>query len=121
MSNKKNHIFLNLMGMPDRPDSMYLSHGHGYYAYVSTEDTFIYNLFKDICIWGGSTDTYKTKEDGYIYNQFELDCRDRAFFTSNAFKKICQKHDIELTIFENGSDNQIIMDFWSQMVQIRWG
>ena len=114
MSNKKNHILLNLMGTPERKDSICLSHGHGYYAYVSTADIFIYDLFRDICMWGGSTNTYET-EDGYFYSQFELDCRDKDFFKSNFFKKICYKHGIDLTILENEDDSQIIRDFWNQM------
>lgn len=114
MNNHSNQIFLNLQGTPIRQDSICLSHGYGYYAYVSTTDTFIYNLFKDICMWGGATDIYETK-DGYLYSQFELDCRDKIFFKSDSFKRICQKHDIELIIFDNGDDNQIIRNFWNQM------
>lgn len=114
MNSKKNHIFLDLEGTPDREDAICLRHGHGYYAYVSTTDEFVYNLFKDICMWGGSTNTYETK-DGYLYNQFELDCRDKTFFKSDSFKKICQKHNIDLIIFENGDDSHIIRDFWGQM------
>ena len=107
---------MNLQGTPVRPEYMSLSHGHGYYAYVSTTDTFINKLFKDICIWGGSTNTHETL-DGHFYNQYELDCRDKAFFKSNVFKKICEKHDIELIIFDDGDDPQIIRDFWDQMKQ----
>lgn len=111
---KKGQIFLNLEGTPVRPDSSCLSHGHGYYAYVSTMDAFIHNLFRDICLWGGATDTHVTKDD-HFYKQYELDCRDKSFFKSESFKKICQRHDIELIIFDNGDDTQIIRDFWDQM------
>lgn len=107
-------IFLNLQGNPTRPDSMCLSHSHGHYAYVSTDDTFIHNFFRDICIWGGSTNLYVTKKREF-YRQYELDCRDKAFFKSNSFKKICEKHNIELVIFDDNDDRQIIIDFWEQM------
>ena len=110
---KKGHIFLEIDSNPVRQDSICLSTGHGYYAYVSSEDTFINQLFRDICMWGGATDTYETK-DGHFYSQFELDCRDKSFFKSDSFKRICQKHDIELTIYE-GSDNKVIRAFWDQM------
>ena len=115
MNTKKNgHIFLDIYGNPVRQNSPCLSTGHGYHAYVSSEDTFIHLLFREICMWGGATDTYETKEGRY-YKQYELDCRDKAFFKSDSFKKICQKHDIELTIYEEGADNKIIRDFWDQM------
>jgi len=114
MNTKNNQIFLDLQGTPDRPDAICMSHGHGHYAYVSTNDAFISELFRNICIWGGATDTHETIE-GIYYSQFELDCRDKAFFKSDSFKKICQKHDIELIIFDNNDDNKIIINFWNQM------
>ena len=115
MNTKKNgHIFLDIYGNPVRQSSPCLSTGYGYRAYVSSEDTFIHLLFREICMWGGATDTYETREGRY-YNQYELDCRDKAFFKSDSFKKICQKHDIELTIYEEGVDNKAIRAFWDQM------
>lgn len=113
-TNKNGHIFLDIYGNPVRQNSPYLSTGYGYRAYVSSEDTFIHLLFRDICMWGGATDIYETREGRY-YKQYELDCRDKAFFKSDSFKKICQKHDIELEIYEEGSDTKIIRDFWDQM------
>ena len=113
-TNKNGHIFLDIYGNPVRQNSPCLSTGYGYRAYVSSEDTFIHLLFREICMWGGATDTYETKEGRY-YKQYELDCRDKAFFKSDSFKNICQKHDIELTIYEEGADNKIIRDFWDQM------
>ena len=113
-TNKNGHIFLDIYGNPVRQNSPCLSTGYGYRAYVSSEDTFINQLFREICMWGGATDTYETRE-GQYYNQYELDCRDKAFFKSDSFKKICQKHDIELEIYEEGSDTKIIRDFWDQM------
>ena len=115
MNTKKNgHIFLDIYGNPVQQNSPCLSTGYGYRAYVSSEDTFIHLLFREICMWGGATDTYETREGRY-YNQYELDCRDKAFFKSDSFKKICQKHDIELTIYEEGVDNKVIRAFWDQM------
>ena len=115
MNTKKNgHIFLDIYGNPVRQNSPCLSTGYGYRAYVSSEDAFIHLLFREICMWGGATDTYETREGRY-YKQYELDCRDKNFYKSDSFKKICQKHDIELTIYEEGSDTKIIRDFWDQM------
>ena len=115
MNTKKNgHIFLDIYGNPVRQSSPCLSTGYGYRAYVSSEDTFINQLLREICMWGGATDTYETKEGRY-YKQYELDCRDKAFFKSDSFKKICQKHNIELTIYEEGSDTKNIRAFWDQM------
>ena len=115
MNTKKNgHIFLDIYGNPVQQNSPCLSTGYGYRAYVSSEDAFIHLLFREICMWGGATDTYETREGRY-YKQYELDCRDKAFFKSDSFKKICQKHDIELTIYEEGVDNKVIRAFWDQM------
>ena len=115
MSTKKTgHIFLDIYGNPVRQNSPCLSTGYGYRAYVSSEEAFIHLLFREICMWGGATDTYETKEGRY-YKQYELDCRDKAFFKSDSFKKICQKHDIELTIYEEGVDNKVVRAFWDQM------
>ena len=113
-TNKNGHIFLDIYGNPVRQNSSCLSTGYGYHAYVSSEDAFIYQLFREICMWGGATDIYETREGRY-YKQYELDCRDKAFFKSDSFKKICQKHDIELTIYEEGVDNKVIIAFWDQM------
>ena len=114
----KNHIFLNLQGTPTRPDSSCLSHGHGHYAYISIEDDFIRQLFREMSMWSGSTDKYVTNDFQYIYMQYELDCRDKAFFKSDSFKKLCHIHHIDITIFDDGDDDQIIRDFWEQVK--RW-
>ena len=110
----KNHIFMNLQGTPTRPDSSCLSHGHGHYAYTSIEDEFIRQLFREMSLWNGPTDRYMTA-DQKIYVQYELDCRDKAFFKSDSFKKLCHIHHIDLTIFDDDNDDQIIRDFWEQM------
>ena len=113
-NNNNGKIFLNLYGTPTIKGSMCLNHGHGYYAYVSTKDTFIRTLFKDICMWGGPTDSHETI-DGIFYSHYELDCRDKDFFKSDSFKKICHRHDVELIIFDNNDDPNIIRDFWGLM------
>lgn len=108
-------IFLNLRGTPPTKNSICLGNSHGHYAYVSTKSDFIHEFFKNISIWGaGPTDTYTTR-DGRFYSQYELDCRDKTFFKSMSFKKICEKHDVELIIFDDDSDDHIIINFWDQM------
>lgn len=114
MAINKGHIFMNLYGNPDRQDSPCLRTGYGYRAYVSTDDSFINELFREICMWSGATDTLETV-DGRYYHQYELDCRDKAFFKSDTFKKICQKHHIELTIYDEMDDGTVIRVFWEQM------
>jgi len=115
MNNTKNgHIFMNLIGNPTKQGFSCLSTGYGYRAYVSTTDRFINDLFKEICMWGGATDTYETR-DGRFYNHYELDCRDKAFFKSDTFKRICQRHHIDLEIYEDGNNSQVFRDFFDQM------
>ena len=113
---KKIQIFLNLQGEPNNANDICLSNSHGYYAYVSTEvDSFIYNLFKEMSIWNGSTDTYKTRDYRY-FSQFELDCADKRFLKSHTFKKICQHYNVEFIIMDNGDNyRQIMREFWDQM------
>ena len=106
-----NHIFLNLRGTTK---GTLLSSSHGYYAYVSTGDAFIYELFKSLSLWNGSTNNYETRS-GYYYNQFELSCKDKPFFKSESFKIICERHNIRLTIYDDYDDNDVWFDFWDQM------
>ena len=123
MSNNTNikdiQIFLNLQGEPIRKGDICLSSSHGYYAYVSAYvNDFVYKLFTEMSIWNGSTDTHQTR-DGRYFKQFELDCRDKAFFKSASFKKICQHHYINFVIIEDDEDgNRIMREFWDQMK--RW-
>jgi hypothetical protein len=109
-------ILLDLEGEPIHKGNIYLSNGHGYYAYVETGvNDLIYNLLKEMSIWGGSTDTYNTRDYRY-FSQFELDCADKAFLKSRTFKKICQHHNVNFVIIDNGNDdNKIIREFWDQM------
>jgi hypothetical protein len=113
---KKIQIFLDLEGNPSHKDSICLSTGHGHYAYVETSvDGFIYNLLKEMSIWNGSTNAYITKDYRY-FSQFELDCADKAFLKSRTFKKICEHHNVNFVIIDNGGeDNQIARAFWDQM------
>ena len=106
-----NHLFMNLRGSSDH---ICLNTGRGHFAYLSSGDGFVSELFKSICIWSRPANTYITK-DGYYYSQFELDCRDKKFFKSISFKKICEKHGIKLTIFDDETDNNTIIEFWKQM------
>ena len=111
---KNGHIFLNLYGEPEKETDICLRSGHGYYAYVNTNDEFVRTFFRNICLWGGSTNKYTTK-DGKIYLQYEIDCRDKKFLTSMSFSKICENRRIDLTIFDKHDDTNIIKEFWNQM------
>ena len=113
---KEIQILLDLEGEPTNKENICLSNGHGYYAYVETRvDGLIYNLLKEMSIWGGSTDTYTTRDYRY-FSQFELDCADKAFLKSRTFKKICEHHNVNLVIIDKGDDDKkIIREFWDQM------
>lgn len=109
-------IFLDLQGEPINKGSMCLSTSHGHYAYVNDDvDAFVYQLFKEMSIWGGSTNSYITTDHHY-FSQFELDCADKGFFKSRTFKKICEHHNIKFVIIDNGeNDAQIAREFWSKI------
>lgn len=109
-------IFLDLRGNPTHKGHICLSSGHGHYAYVETGvGDFIRNLFKEMSIWGGSTDTHVTRDYRY-FSQFELECADKDFFKSRSFKKICEHHNVNFVILDDGDDyNQIMREFWDQM------
>lgn len=109
-------ILLNLQGEPTTKGGMCLSTSHGYYAYVSENvDTFVYNLFREMSIWGGSTFSYITRDSRY-FHQFELDCADKGFFKSRTFKKICEHRNIKFVIIDNGeNDAQIAREFFGEM------
>ena len=113
---KEIQILLDLEGEPTNKGNICLSTGHGYYAYVDTDaSSFVYSLLKEMSIWGGSTDAYVTRDYRY-FSQFELDCADKAFLKSRTFKKICQHHNVNFVIIDNGNDdNRIIREFWDQM------
>lgn len=114
METKTNHIFLDLKGTPIKKEYCQLPTGYGYYAYICSDDPFIITFFKDMCLWSGKTKTYETRT-GDTYDAYELDCRDKEFFKSDSFSRICKRHNVEVTIFDDGDNNQIIIDFWDQM------
>lgn len=113
---KEIQILLDLQGDPVHKGDICLSTSHGHYAYVSNEvDPFVRQLFKEMSIWNGSTDTHKTRDYRY-FSQFELDCSDKGFFKSRTFKKICEHHHVKLFIIDNGeNDARIAREFWDQM------
>lgn len=113
---KKIQIFLDLCGEPIHKGDICLSTGHGYYAYVETGvNGLIYNLLKEMSIWNGSTNTYKTIDYRY-FSQFELDCADKEFLKSRTFKKICEHHNINIFILDDKRDDiKIVREFWEQM------
>lgn len=112
---KNIQIFINLQGTPRNADDICLSNSHGYYAYVSIEvDDFVRELFREMSVWSGSTDTYKTRDYRY-FKQFELDCASKQFLKSRIFKKICEHHNVKYVIMDNGDDAQIWREFWDQM------
>ena len=100
-----NHIFINLSGTPVLKDDMCLSSGRGYIAYIAISDTFLKMLFEEMCI-SKATDKY-VFPSGTKYEKFELDCRDKEFFSSESFQKICDKHKVRLTIYNNSSDKSV--------------
>ena len=112
----KVQIFLDLQGEPVHNGGICLSTSHGHYAYVQGDvDDFIYRLFKEMSIWGGATNTYKTIDSRW-FSQFELDCADKGFFKSRTFKKMCEHYNVKFVIIDNGEDDRrISREFWNQM------
>ena len=99
---KNNEIILAFIGEPTSPDSPITNTYHGYDAFVCTEHNAINILFKSLCMWGGSTNTYV--KDGKFYNYYELSCRDREFFKSDIFKRICKPYNLKITIVEDSKE-----------------
>ena len=97
-----NEVILAFIGEPTSKDSPCTSVGHGYDAFVCTTSHEVYTLFKSLCMWGGSTKTYKKGEDYYSY--FELDCRHKEFFKSDIFQRICKPYNVGITIYEDSKD-----------------
>lgn len=110
-------VVLDLSGEPTRKGGICLSSSHGHYAYVSaTVDMFVYELFREMCVWSDSTATYTTHDYRY-FKQFELNCAAKEFLKSSIFKKISEHHDFSFVIIDDNDDNgtQIMRDFWNQM------
>lgn len=99
MSNKVNEVIFDFTGEPASPDSCCTRTGYGYGAIVCTEHTAITNLFKSLCMWGGATKSYT--KDGNHYKFYELSCRDRGFFESDYFKRICRPYNMKITVCES--------------------
>ena len=110
-----NHIFINMSGTPVLKDDMYLSSGRGYIAYVAVSDQFIKTLFEDMCV-GKATDKY-VFPSGTSYDKFELDCRDKEFFSSDSFQKICENNFIA-SIFVSSSFLTTLTSFSCVVVPI---
>ena len=102
MEKKANEIILAFVGEPTSPDSCFTSTCHGYDAFVCSEHTEVYNLLKSLCLWCGPTKRYK--KDGNVYLYYELDCRDRDFFKSVIFKRICSPYNVKITICEDSKE-----------------
>ena len=99
---KTNEIILAFIGEPTSKYSSLTSTCHGYDAFICTESHEVYNLFKSLCMWGGATKIYKKGEDYYSY--FELDCRQKEFFKSEIFRRICKPYNVQITIYENSEE-----------------
>lgn len=111
----KTKIFLNVAHEPDRKDSVCLNTGHGYYAYVSTGDVFLHQLFKELSLWSGPTDILYHCDGETVYKQYELSCQDKAFFKSRTFQHLCKHHNAELTIYDTSDNPKILRGFWDSV------
>lgn len=102
MKEKVNEVIFGFIGEPTSPESPCTSTCHGYDAMVCTEHAAVIDLFKSLCLWGGATNTYE--KDGNYYRYYELDCRDKEFFKSNIFKRICKPYNLKITIIEDSKE-----------------
>lgn len=103
MENGTNEIIFAFIGEPSSPNSPITRSSHGYDAFVCVKHAAIRTLFRSLCMWGGPTKTYELNNgDCYLY--YELDCRDREFFESATFKKICRPYDVKIIICEDSKD-----------------
>ena len=99
-----NEIIFDFIGIPVGM-GMTTRSGHGYSAYVCTDNTTITDVIRSLSIWGGSTKTF-INADGIEYKFYEIDCRDKEFFKSNVFERICN-HKVKITIYEESNDELI--------------
>ena len=90
---------IDIQGNPATEDSIALAHGYGYFAYCCSNNQFFNQFMRELSIWSGATKSYHTTE-GY-FSGYELDCRDKKFFKSSTFRKICQRCGMELIICED--------------------
>lgn len=105
-----NEVILAFIGEPASPESPCTATSHGYDAFVHAESAAIINLFRSLSLWMGSTKTYKKDEKYYSY--YELDCRDKDFFKSDIFKRICKPYDLKVTIIEDAKE--LYNEFYSK-------
>lgn len=67
-------------------------------------------------MWHGATKSYHTVSGEY-FQGFELDCRDKKFFTSSTFSGICQRCNVELVICDD--DMTPLRDFFDSIKPAR--
>ena len=96
MGNKVNEVILAFIGEPASPNSCFTTSGYGYNALVCSEHMEIRTLFDSLALWCGPTKKYN--KNGDIYFNYELACRDRDFFESSIFKRICKPYNIKITV-----------------------
>lgn len=93
-------IIINLQG--EAMDGCFtLSSGYGYMAYTNSDDSFFNKLMAELSVWSGATGSYRTINGEDAYRMYELDCRDKGFFKSLTFRKICEHHNVRLVIQED--------------------
>ena len=109
-----NEIVLTLIGKPVAPANIATSTGHGDGAYVCTCHDAITQLFKSLSIWGGSTKTF-VDSDGNEYKYSEMSCKDRSFFKSDVFERICKPYHVRIVIHEDHSETR---NFFSNLRQL---
>lgn len=97
-----NQIIFDFIGTPVAPLYMTTRSGYGYSAYVCTDHPTVSDVIRSLSIWEGSTKTF-IDADGNEYKYYEIDCRDKEFFMSNVFERIC-KHQVKITIYEEAND-----------------
>ena len=102
MKKEVNEAIFAFVGEPSSPDSVCTNTGHGYGVFLCTKHTAIIDLFRSLCMWGGSTKTFE--KCGNFYRYYELDCRDKEFFKSNTFRRICNPYSLKITIIEDGKE-----------------
>lgn len=93
-------LILNLEGKA-MEGHITLSSGYGYMAYTNSDNSFFNKLMAELSVWNGATELYYTANGEGAYRMYELDCRDKGFFKSLTFRKICEHHNVRLVIQED--------------------
>ena len=104
MKEKKytNELIMAFIGEPSSPDSPATRTGYGYSALLCTDDATLHEIFKAVSMWNGHTKVYSKGQD--VYRFYELDCRDRSFFESKPFERICRAFDLDVHIYTESHD-----------------